>query len=219
MGWDGAFDESFKWKIVRCGDTHRFICQKTVKTTTEATTEVQTTTNSERGYTETTSGIEHKETSGSSAGLYAATSVGAVIVIVLCGVICIKYYRNKSPASDVTVTYAVPNEDYTPASVNNVLYETSGETSQDIYAVANKVDPVYSCAEAGPSHDVSDVDFRGADGPYVCAQENLPIDDNMGVDSPKDVYAKVAKGPPKNDVYAKVAKEPPKNDVYAKVLK
>ncbi|XP_078493942.1 uncharacterized protein LOC100179792 [Ciona intestinalis] len=117
-----------------------------------------------------------------------------------------KYYRNKSPVSDVTVRYSVPNEDSSPALVNNALYETSGEANQNIYAVTDNVDPVYSCAEAGPSNAVPNVAFRGAETPYVCVQENLLPDDNMGVDSPKDVYAKVAKGPAKNDVYAKVSK-------------
>ncbi|XP_078493868.1 C-type lectin domain family 4 member E-like isoform X2 [Ciona intestinalis] len=92
MGWHARLIDDFKWKSVFCNEVHHYICQKINEVTTIATT-------SKRQITIQTSTIETStkattRKSGTSVVVYAMIGVGAiVIVIVICGIIYIKYQR------------------------------------------------------------------------------------------------------------------------------
>nr|XP_026695896.1 uncharacterized protein LOC108950878 isoform X2 [Ciona intestinalis] len=64
--------------------------------------------------------------------------VGAIVVLVICGIIYIKYYRNNKPTTDnVNKRKSGSEEDDGPVVVDNVLYGTSAEPIQDLYEEAD----------------------------------------------------------------------------------
>ncbi|XP_078493925.1 uncharacterized protein LOC144749335 [Ciona intestinalis] len=130
---------------------------------------------------------------------YAMIGVGAIVVLVICGIIYVKYYRNNTPTTyDVDERNSGSEEG--PVVVDNVLYGTSAEPIQDLYKEADKVDPVYSCADASASYVVPNVEFHAEAAVYDCTPDNASTDngqnetnDNSRKDPSEDVYAQVVK--------------------------
>ncbi|XP_078493940.1 uncharacterized protein LOC144749348 [Ciona intestinalis] len=113
----------------------------------------------------------------------------------------ISSYRNNKPTTDdVNKRNSGSEEDNDPVVVDNVLYGTSAEPIQDLYEEADKVDPVYSCADASASYVVPNVEFHAEAAVYDCTPDNASTDngqnetnDNSREDPIEDVYAQVVK--------------------------
>ncbi|XP_078494176.1 uncharacterized protein LOC108950714 [Ciona intestinalis] len=127
--------------------------------------------------------------------------VGAIVVLVICGIIYIKYYRNNKPTTDdVNKRNSGSEEGEGPVVVDNVLYGTSAEPIQDLYEEADEVNPVYSCTDATASYVVPNVEFHAEAAVYDCTPDNASTDngqnetnDNSRKDPSKDIYAQVVK--------------------------
>nr|XP_026695575.1 macrophage mannose receptor 1-like [Ciona intestinalis] len=133
MGWHARLIDGFKWKSVFCNEIHHYICQKNNKTTTIATTSKRQITVQPSTIETSTKATTHK--SGTSVIGYAMISVGAIVVIVICGTIYIKYQRcNRNTARNNSFS----NEDDGRVVRDNVVYGRAPEHVQ------NQVDPVYS---------------------------------------------------------------------------
>nr|XP_026695488.1 uncharacterized protein LOC108950714 isoform X2 [Ciona intestinalis] len=130
---------------------------------------------------------------------YAMIGVGAIVVLVICGIIYIKCYRNNKPTT-YNVDERNSGSEEGPVVVDNVLYGTSAEPIQDLYEEADKVDPVYSCADASASYVAPNVEFHAEAAVYDCTPDNASADngqsetdDSSREDSIEDVYAQVVK--------------------------
>nr|XP_026695370.1 uncharacterized protein LOC113475414 [Ciona intestinalis] len=142
MGWDGGFNALFKWKIVPCSTTHRYICQRKTTTTKPRTKTASISTvkvfTSSYTIVSTAAIVNNGNLSDTSLVGYAMIGVGAIIVLVICGIIYIKYYRNTKPTTDnVHKRNSGSEEDDDPVVVENVLYGTSAEPIQDLYEEAD----------------------------------------------------------------------------------
>nr|XP_002123018.2 uncharacterized protein LOC100177762 [Ciona intestinalis] len=121
--------------------------------------------------------------------------VGAIVVIVICGIIYIKYYRNNrlTTTDDVNKRNFSSEEGESPVVVDNILYGTSAEPIQDLYEEADKVDPVYSCADTPASYAVPDVKFLAEEVVYDCSK-NETGETGHSIKLPtNDIYAAVVK--------------------------
>ncbi|XP_078494050.1 uncharacterized protein LOC113475657 [Ciona intestinalis] len=145
MGWEGGLNVLFKWKIVQCWKIHRYICQRAAPTTvppttTEITTIAETTTIQET----TTTTI--KTTTTTNFIIYVVIGIGAIVVILIIGIIYIKFFRKKQDSNEAEMR-------------ENVLYGITNhastlDTNQSVYETADTVSPVYSYAGEGSSSGV-----------------------------------------------------------------
>nr|XP_026695830.1 uncharacterized protein LOC113475633 isoform X2 [Ciona intestinalis] len=118
--------------------------------------------------------------------------VGATVVLVICGIIYIKYCRNNKPTTyDVNKRNSGSEEGNSPVMVDTVLSGTSAEPIQDLSEKADEVNPVNSCADVTASNVSPNIEFHAEEVVYNCSKNDESANGNSIKLPANDIYAAV----------------------------